>query len=104
MRRLAKRLIILLAFGVALNIAVAWACAYFSEPRAFDPRLLASVRREMLEQKLADSAGRQVTMWPSMAYPGFGMHFIDIDVQTEGVTVDAFRGPWRRIGIVRCGW
>jgi hypothetical protein len=105
---------ILLASGAITTVAMAWLCAMLAKVAAFDPQLMAALRRDAFDagtMTLSDgTAGRP---WIVMAYPSFGAQLIDLRIEisgtsgmpgTPGKPIDYFNGPAPHVGVIRSGW
>lgn len=87
--------------GAMLNIAIAFVCAWRSEPRTFDAQFMAQIRREFFNRDDADG-GR--AFWPLIAYRGVGAQFIHIAIDEPNLIEDSISGSYPCLGVVRAGW
>jgi hypothetical protein len=101
MRRALTIFLIFASLGAMLNVAGVFACAYWSQPREFDPQLMAKIRREFFSRDGTQS-GR--AYWPMIAYKGFGAQFIDIAIDEPNLIENSISGSYPCLGVIRAGW
>lgn len=93
--------LIFVTLGAVATIAIAFACALWSQPREFDPQFMARVRREFF-QRDGGRSGR--AYWPLMAYKGFGAQFMHIAIDEPDLIEDPVSGSYPSLGVLRAGW